>query len=439
MLIWPIPLWYRAWYVHLNACEIIGWYVIAAMGHYGGIGCGLYYLAHGPWYCKMIMPCAVFFYYLSITSLWLWYMNKVSSVWNVSHQCERVDLKAACIVMMWVLLTLIYIVFITDYSLIICGAKGGYVLFSPLIPLVHAPWVLLPLQWCSERFLLLMMLLLQGAFTWCLIQKRFVMLLMIGGLVGLGYGFTYAIRMEKSLSLEHDYSRLGVITSQFFDEDVARLLRHVEAHVQDMCNEHPSCNCVLLPESSMYTPDVLPIVNSDAIPYNLARDIVVIAGGFRTEGTSVFNTIWFISQGKVVDYFDKQYVLPVTEQNMHVMKWLGGGHTFTYATFPIEPGCKKRERPLWEVTPGLCVVPYICSELFLARYPRDRHHGAVVLALCNNSWAPLILRQMMLRAAMFRALQWQRTIIYVAHSYASVIMKNGIKYPLVQELHVCAY
>jgi len=90
-------------------------------------------------------------------------------------------------------------------------------------------------------------------------------------------------------------------------------------------------------------------------------------------------------------------------------------------------------RPLLKLSDRIAFVPYICSELFFNEYPDDHYPTHPILAVCNDHWAPLNhTKYQLYLAARFKAIEWQRPIIYISYQYATCFMKNGFSHQIPQ-------
>ena len=75
-------------------------------------------------------------------------------------------------------------------------------------------------------------------------------------------------------------------------------------------------------------------------------------------------------------------------------------------------------------------VPYICSELFFNEYPDDNYHDTPILVLVNDSvflqhaCSRYICNELQMLAR-FKAVQWQREIVYVSYSQSFYCGKDG--------------
>ena len=83
------------------------------------------------------------------------------------------------------------------------------------------------------------------------------------------------------------------------------------------------------------------------------------------------------------------------------------------------------ERPLLKIDDHVAFVPYICSELFFANKPTDLYPTVPIYALCNDRWTVGYVQKLMLRVAQYKAIEWQRPIIYVSFYYRSFINQFG--------------
>ena len=427
MLVWAIPLWWGAWHVDMTLASATTWYLIAGGGHLAGMLVGLYRLAAGPSCARLVVPLLVFMYYLIISLIWLMGTALMARPLRVARQLGP-------FVALWVLTTFAYLILVCDYSLIVCGAWEGYALFSPLIPLVEVPALLWPLLWVHERLFLLSILSMQAGAVIALMRHRgwyalgIVLIIWFAGAQG-----PWLCARDVQGYAYH----VGVVTSQFFETDPSHAVRHIMNHVDSLLEQHPALNVIILPESSVYTEDVFSCVRQECVAKISSYPGTMVLGGFRRQGDRACNTAWLISGGRIIDYFDKQYLLPITEYIPWWGHYCGAKKHFfeTMTEITVAPGVVVR--PLWNLSATLRMVPYICSEFFLARRPRDDYGDVPMLVLCNNIWAPAITRWVMMRAAAFRAVAWQRTVIYVAHEHSSVMTTSGERYALVEESRPC--
>jgi apolipoprotein N-acyltransferase len=84
------------------------------------------------------------------------------------------------------------------------------------------------------------------------------------------------------------------------------------------------------------------------------------------------------------------------------------------------------ERPLLPLSDDISIVPYICSELFFNEYPDDIHGTMPIILISNDSWASIsYVRHLMYLTVRFRAIQWQRDVLYVSYHYALLCDKKG--------------
>jgi apolipoprotein N-acyltransferase len=428
---WPILLW-MAFKVP-RQCLVLGvkskvlgafiWSAIAIGGQFLGLGKGLRFFVRGSWCTRLIVPCIMVGYHITVCALWLWCTDIIISYYGL---CTKPLYYGVWAVSLW-----LYCIFLNDFSLTLCGAVEGCGLYCPLVPFVDIPALLWPLPHLGEYICLGLFFLLQVL----AVQRRIGLTIL---LVGMWLGGARWGDQDCADALSWAHS-IAVVRSQFFECDISRARKHVMVHVHDIERAVPGCLCVIFPESSVYVKDFLPAMGTRSLfkGQGLMNLVSVVVGGFRTERSCVYNTLWLVQQGRVAGCFDKQHILPFTEYLPWWAAYCGLQRLFFDNTRDfVITRAPTSLRPRWELLPGVFVVPYICSELFLQHRPCV-NPSDIILAVCNNSWAPQNVRWLMARVALYKAIAWQRSIIYVAHDYSAVMTPHGMRYALYEEQNPC--
>lgn len=189
--------------------------------------------------------------------------------------------------------------------------------------------------------------------------------------------------------------------------------------VDALCECCDQAAMLLMPESSLYEQHAVAV---PALCARWARHGVV--GGFRYDGGLYRNCVYYIQDGKLAAHFDKRHGVLLTEWLPWWLDYAWVRSLYFQTSPPIVPS--GNERPRWRLRHDLIVVPYICSELFFSTFPDDHYNHVTVLALCNDRWAPAIVKRWMLLLARYRAITWQRDVVYVSYHYALLLGKSGI-------------
>lgn len=148
---------------------------------------------------------------------------------------------------------------------------------------------------------------------------------------------------------------------------------------------------VIWPESSV---PYLLSTNSNNIPetlYNSINNKIIIAGGPRLEGNKLYNSIFIFQEGKIIDYYDKQKLVPFGEyipfrgilnKILPVKKIVNGLHDFSAGNNDEREG----------FISSLSLLPTICYEdifpAIMQRYPLKNTGGKIkwTVNLTNDSW-----------------------------------------------------
>jgi hypothetical protein len=184
-----------------------------------------------------------------------------------------------------------------------------------------------------------------------------------------------------------------------------------------------------MPEASFYA-DCLA---DDAIIYTLTkkyldRSIHLLTGSFTWEEKNYRNSLYWLYNGVLQKQFHKTHAMVLTEKTPSWFRYKLI-HELYFKNFnEIIPS--QNIRPLLKITDYFSVVPYICSELFFAKRPRDCFKTYVVYALCNDRWTVDYMKLLMLRVAQYKAVEWQRPVMYVSFAYQYYIDSTGNMIPL---------
>jgi hypothetical protein len=149
-----------------------------------------------------------------------------------------------------------------------------------------------------------------------------------------------------------------------------------------------------------------------------------VVGSFFDDAHNCYrNSCYWIKHGILQQRFDKRHAMILVERIPQLCSANMLKNMYFNQMPEIVPSCNIR--PCITLSDTLRVVPYLCSELFFNEYPDD-HYDCTILLLANDTWTPArYIRHLMYLAVRFKAIQWQRTIIYVSYYYAVVCDKYG--------------
>lgn len=179
---------------------------------------------------------------------------------------------------------------------------------------------------------------------------------------------------------------------------------------------------VCMPESAVSgDSDLMQVIASEWEQCAHGKALIIGAQRTNNQGEK-FNSVYFTKHGVVQAVCDKQACLPFVERLPSWLSW-AKHRNFFHVGRQICNGTTRR--PVFDLE-GVSVVPYICSELLCAYWPDDDHGDLPILALCNDWWFERSsAKHLLLKAAMVRAVQWQRSVIYVSYSHFVIISPHG--------------
>jgi len=230
---------------------------------------------------------------------------------------------------------------------------------------------------------------------------------------------------------------VGVIRSCFLlDEGPDGSVTHCVRHIKKLCGDNAYVRCIIMSESSFYHPAVIERW------HELARDMWLhdvlcpaIMGGYYVSKGGFYNTIAFVEGDRVIAKYYKSHATPFIEKIPWMLHNSCIKKLFHKAQGELILG--NGIHPVWEIMPGVRVVPYVCSELFCAARQLDDHHNLPILALCNTRWASSHMQRLMLEGARLRALEWNREILFIAQNDASWCSPHGTVQALTRESLYC--
>lgn len=407
-----VPLLYAASRNQLSWQQGYVWGFIALNGHEAGIFWGLFNMAEGAFWVRLLPILFLMFYCPLFSAFWFFITERLSKI------CQ--SNKPVCRVVIWVITAWLYQLWMNYCQLWPFGACEGNVFLNPLITFTEYPPLLVLLPLLGVSGLTAYLFACSGMITCALIKKT-----------GRGWGLAAIaflpwvlgfLHVEKQI-LPAWVTKIGVVQQQLYsmpDKPAALLLQECCAALQQ---QFPAITTVLCPESALYDTDIDLKLQAYASACS-AAPVQLLFGGFSDipDDEKHRNTAYFVDADQSVRRFFKRHTMPLTEQ---MPPWFDVARIreLFFARRPqIARSCNLR--PLWVIA-GQSLVPYICSELFF-NHARDDHYSHVpIIALCNDLWAPAPVRRQMYLGARLRAQEWQRDIVYVSYYYAMFIAKNG--------------
>ncbi len=418
VFLFAIPLLYVAVYNNLSFGYGFLWGIIAFGTHTSGVFLGLDNMARGS-VAERFAPVLLIISYISLfTLIWFAINKKIIDYFALHSVLEKLTV--------WVITYWLFILFMEHYSLAIFSRYEGYFLFNPVFVLAEKPQLLTLLPYIGKSMLLLLILCLSGSIVYAYITRSiqsFIVLLMFT--IPWILSLTIAIPTTEAPLWLSKIAPLPVIIPDMINLNKQALA--TQELLKSAAERYPEAQLIITPESSMQcshlstTPALCGIWSEK----ELGRPLHIIIGAFRWDGPDYRNTLHWINNGNLEKIFDKRHAMLLTEQIPPAFKLKVLEHLF-FTTFPgVTPATAPR--PLFNVFPGVSFIPYICSELFFNDQPDDNYEkGSTILANTNDSWCMNTnIAALMHLAARFRAIQWQRNILYISFLYATYFDTYG--------------
>ena len=405
-----VPLIYCALHYNLSFKEGYYWGFLMLTLHMHGVLYSVMCMAEGPFYCRIIPSLVCVAYASFYSAFFFWLGNSVA----------RKNL------LIWILIFWSYIYVMEHYCLWIFGICEGYFLIHPLLPLAHYPQLLWLLPYVGKSFLTLILVMISAIMSAVCYKFNGTKLL---------YVVLLSLFFVPGLFIVHDNScpawlnKIGYLPLLSYDPiQLSRMANTVGTILKEFIREHPHVQIVIMPESALYTsafttiPELLKSWDSE----HIGKPLHVIFGAFRWEDDKRYNTLHWVYDGTLQAYYDKRHAMLLTERmpawcDMQLVKDLYFGKEPPIAV-------STTARPLLKIMPEIELVPYICSELFFNDQPDDNFEYQTILALCNDRWIRgAYVADLMYLIARFKAVQWQRDIVYISYTHAGFVGKYGVE------------
>lgn len=299
----------------------------------------------------------------------------------------------------------------------------------PLLPLAQKPHLLAWLTYLGKQGLTVLLLMVPMSLTSLIIWKnRYALLFTV---LAITPWVIMYYRPVTTISPPSWLARIFPLPITFSSEfNLTHMAQNAGKRFKAMIDRNPSTQLIVMPESSYYcrhlskNPDLASLWSEE----HMGKKIHLVLGAFRWENDKHYNSLHWIYDGKMQTYCDKRHTMVLVEQ---MPNWfnIAPVRSLYFSTFPeITPS--KQPRPLLHIFDETPFVPYICSELFFNEWPDDSYSGVPILIISNDSWFAYphrvpYMQELMYLAARFKAIQWQRDIVYIAFSRSGYIDLHG--------------
>ena len=420
IFVFPVPLFYIGCIENLSFIHGYIWGVITFSLHFSG---GIYILAdmaHEWWVVGLVLGIAVILYQAFFCGICFWVSGYIIRVFSVKKPIMRLWI--------WVLLLWLFIIWVDGYSMWIFGVQEGYPFMHPLILLAKRPALLYLLPLIGKQWLTGLFLSISMSIVWLWWYKNISAMLFFGLIMGIwGYGLIDEVKVKsvpwhiRIKSLPH------MICSTTKNPLVT--IKIIGNHIKKIVTDYPETDLIIMPESACNIdnfadiPELLLLWND----VHVGKAIHIVFGASRWEKGNYYNSLHWVYNGVLQDCCDKRHGMLISER---LPTWIDGDYVrdiYFSVTPPITiSGCPRKKICMADIT----FVPYICSELFFNEWPEDFYHDNTIIAIVNdsiflNNMCVKYIQKLLVLLAQFKAIQWQRDIVYVSYAQSLFIDKQG--------------
>lgn len=372
-------------------------------------------------------------------ALWFWIVavsNKYMPTKNIFDLLVR-----------WILATALYFYIVSNCYMFIFGRIEGYSLLNPLLPLAAKSFLIYPLMYCGEFAGLITLVTLNasiGIILYYIMHKKYRACVLPAVIIAIitALWTTSALYIQKHIpdNSKQAQSILREIvhcpcffyqrTNNTLDvvKNISTLLKHAAA-------KYPQAHTFITQEATTRISS-FPYTHVLSEPFNqdfIGRPIQLLLGAFRWDKELYYNSLYCFYNGVITNCHDKRHAMAFEERMPWIINWSVLRDAFFGTFTPINP-CKLPRKP-FVLNNGITILPYICSELFFNSLPDESaqilKQNLPILAACNDSWSKLpYTHELMALHAKYKAIYWQRIIIYDAFNKGLLITPDGTIYQL---------
>ncbi len=409
MFFFLVPLWYLGTTKRLSFKEGIFYGILLWGSAASGVFYAMYQLATGPLALKIIPIIGILLAQSLFVGLWFWLTSKIITSLKLTSKLSTLTV--------WIITTALYFYWVVHYSLSFSQHWEGYFLMHPLLPLTEHSKLLSFVPPLSKEVVTLLLFGTNAAITFSL-QKRTWWPAALSFVPWLLSYTTAPVAPPPPAWL----SKVAVLAQQYrTDILLSPLAKLMGNDMKTLIEHHPETELIVLPE---YALRINLASLSELATFwdarHVGKPVQVIMGAHNWEGDSLHNAFYLIYDGKIQQLFNKRHIMPLIEG---VSNWYNiKAFTSLYHAELPPVSVSTNDRKPFTLFDGTSFVPYICSELFFNDKPDDSFPQATIIALCKDTWTTMpYIHRLMFLAARFKALEWQRPILYVAYRYNGYI------------------
>ncbi|MGZ6250793.1 MAG: hypothetical protein ACXWL2_02090 [Candidatus Chromulinivorax sp.] len=338
----------------------------------------LFFSGHLVWFAALIIQeqivlgifvftlCVV--YFSIYAAFWFWFKNQLCRYVQKYISIKRNEV-AVCLT--WVISTVTFLYLICYCSLAIFGCFEGYCFANPLIPLIFIPWYIQPIYFFGTIWYWINIILINYIIAQLIMikQKQYVFLLVIAFFWPLLCNvreYSNFMNLDDFIYVQPTWKKQTHTTAQMFYA--------ISKKLNEIAQKNSNVKYIVFPESSFSDNLSLWQEHLSAWTENFSEETSLFIGAFRQNKTNLYNSLYEIKDGIIVNSYDKKHRMPYIER----ATWLDSINFFEKERIYFSKEQKEQDQEFDHFQ------PCICSELFCEiKKPQSTKP---ILFVCNDSW-----------------------------------------------------
>jgi len=380
-------------------------------------------MAHEAWLIGVVIGVAMVLYQALCPAFLFWCSAQTVHLFSISSLIMRL--------LIWTITLWVFIVWTDWYSMWIFGAQEGYPLMHPLIPLAQQPFLLCCLPYVGKQILTGLFLLVPVSCIVLLWYRNYKALLLWCSAIAPWFLCVWVgeVEMCHRDDWQSKIKSLPYMTCSTVENPVV-VIKIVGNQLKKIITQYPQTEVIIMPESAFNVtdfaelPELIQLWNSDC----LGKSIHLIFGASRWHNERYYNSLHWVYDGVLQGCCDKKHAMLISER----LFWWGDGDLLRriYFNRSLPIALSSHERVKLSLSENVEFVPYICSELFFNELPDDTCTNTPIVVIVNDtlfvsSFFAAYIQKLLILLTRFKAVAWQREIVYVSYAQSLFIDKQG--------------
>lgn len=414
----PIPLLYITRTHTISFADGYLWSIMVFLLHASGGTYAIACMAREQKIVGYLIGIGVAFYAALFPAFCFFVSAYIMRRYTVYHPLMRLCITAGVL--------FLFIIWADSYCFWIFGNQEGYPLMHPLLPLVQNPSMLLLLPIVGKYIATILLLLVSVSTVVLIWYKNSAAILFFCCIIGIWIVPSLMVCNKKKPTWRERVASLPLVVNCSGDNPSV-MIKIIGNHCRKIIAERPEVDLIVMPESACN------LSNASQMDLwseqYLGKAIHIVFGACRQQGDFFNNTLYWIYNGVVQQCIDKKHAMLLSER---IPWWMNFKFIRSvYGNNSMMMTCSLDDRSMIDLGKGFVFVPYICSELFFNHVPIDIQGTCAIIAAVNDTWfADSYIAQLLVMLARFKAILWQRDIVYVSYTQSLYINKQGVAYSL---------